>query len=112
MMIEMIVLASTVKQEPTEHQFVQQIHEGYSNQCLEFVFFSYSIFFVATEKAKKFVAQLNEQMKLYPEGYDGEKMNAEQRGQYVEQKEVENDERSFLQSFETNFFSYNRSIKR
>lgn len=29
-------------------------------------------------------------MKLYPEGYDGTKMNDEQRGQYVEQKEVEN----------------------
>jgi len=27
-------------------------------------------------------------MKLYPEGYDGTKMNDEQRGQYVEQKEV------------------------
>jgi hypothetical protein len=27
-------------------------------------------------------------MKLYPEGYDGTKMSDEQRGQYVEQKEV------------------------
>lgn len=27
-------------------------------------------------------------MKLYPEGYEGTKMNDEQRGQYVEQKEV------------------------
>jgi hypothetical protein len=43
----------------------------------------------ATEKAKQFVAQLNEQMKLYPEGYDGSKMSDEQRGQYIEQKEVE-----------------------
>ena len=46
------------------------------------------MFFKATEKAKTFVAQLNEQMKLYPEGYDGTKMSDEQRGQYVEQKEV------------------------
>ena len=45
--------------------------------------------FLATEKAKRFVAQLNEQMKLYPEGYDATKtMNEEQRGQFVEQKEV------------------------
>ena len=29
-------------------------------------------------------------MKLYPEGYDGTKMSEEQRGQYVEQKEVDN----------------------
>ena len=44
---------------------------------------------LATEKAKRFVAQLNEQMKLYPEGYDATKMmSEEQRGQYVEQKEV------------------------
>jgi hypothetical protein len=34
------------------------------------------------------VAQLNEQMKLYPEGYEETKMSDEQRGQYVEQKEV------------------------
>jgi hypothetical protein len=27
-------------------------------------------------------------MKLYPEGYEGTKMSDEQRGQYVEQKEV------------------------
>ncbi len=51
--------------------------------------FLYLLFILkATEKAKRFVAQLNEQMKLYPEGYDGTKMNDEQRGQYVEQKEV------------------------
>jgi len=43
---------------------------------------------LATEKAKNFITQLNEQMKLYPEGYDGTKMSEEQRGQYVEQKEV------------------------
>ncbi|CAF0844459.1 unnamed protein product [Rotaria sordida] len=61
---------STTKQEPVEYKFVEQIHE-------------------ATEKAKKFVGQLNEQMKLYPEGYDGTKMNDEQRGQYVEQKELQ-----------------------
>ncbi|CAF4059876.1 unnamed protein product [Rotaria sp. Silwood2] len=61
---------STTKQERIEHKFVEQIHE-------------------ATEKAKTFVAQLNEQMKLYPEGYDGSKMNDEQRGQYVEQKELQ-----------------------
>ncbi|CAF0746907.1 unnamed protein product [Rotaria sp. Silwood1] len=61
---------SITKQEPMEHKFVEQIHE-------------------ATEKAKKFVTQLNEQMKLYPEGYDGTKMNDEQRGQYVEQKELQ-----------------------
>ncbi len=54
-----------------------------------FFFFYYLIFVLkATEKAKQFVAQLNEQMKLYPEGYDGTKMSDEQRGQYVEQKEV------------------------
>jgi hypothetical protein len=48
-----------------------------------------SISILATEKAKNFVTQLNEQMKLYPEGYDGTKMlNDEQRGQYVEQKQV------------------------
>ena len=35
------------------------------------------------------MTQLNEQMKLYPEGYDATKMMSdEQRGQYVEQKEV------------------------
>ena len=45
-------------------------------------------FITATEKAKKFVTQLNEQMKLYPEGYDDKIMSDEQRGQYVEQKEV------------------------
>ena len=60
-------------------------------------------FFAATEKAKKFVAQLNEQMKLYPEGYDGEKMNTEQRGQYVEQKEVEHDDKS-LENIDHGFF--------
>jgi len=54
-------------------------------------FLSLYLIFVlkATEKAKQFVAQLNEQMKLYPEGYDGSKMSDEQRGQYIEQKEVE-----------------------
>ncbi|CAF3560876.1 unnamed protein product [Rotaria socialis] len=60
----------SVKQEPSEYKFVEQIHE-------------------ATEKAKRFVTQLNEQMKLYPEGYDGTKMSVEQRGQYVEQKELQ-----------------------
>ncbi|CAF2083505.1 unnamed protein product [Rotaria magnacalcarata] len=60
----------SVKHEPNEYKFVEQIHE-------------------ATEKAKRFVTQLNEQMKLYPEGYDGTKMNAEQRGQFVEQKELQ-----------------------
>ncbi len=55
----------------------------------KFSLFLYLLFILkATEKAKRFVAQLNEQMKLYPEGYDGTKMNDEQRGQYVEQKEV------------------------
>jgi len=62
---------SEVKEEPIEYKFVDQIHE-------------------ATEKAKRFVTQLNEQMKLYPEGYDTTKMmNEEQRGQYVEQKELQ-----------------------
>jgi hypothetical protein len=38
-------------------------------------------------------------MKLYPEGYDGTKMSEEQRGQYVEQKEVnEKDHDVFLMS--------------
>ncbi len=68
-----------------EHKFVQQIHEGWKNSSpLAFT----SSLFLATEKAKMFVVQLNEQMKLYPEGYDGTKMNDEQRGQYVEQKKV------------------------
>jgi splicing factor 4 len=67
---EIVFIASAIKQEPVDHQFVQQIHE-------------------ATEKAKKFVAQLNEQMKLYPEGYEETKMSDEQRGQYVEQKELQ-----------------------
>jgi hypothetical protein len=78
-------IASNIKQEPSEHKFVQQIHEGLKNI---FFFLLHCIFFQATEKAKSFVAQLNEQMKLYPEGYDGTKMSDEQRGQYVEQKEV------------------------
>ncbi|CAF4266527.1 unnamed protein product, partial [Adineta steineri] len=59
--------ASAIKQEADEHKFVQQIHE-------------------ATEKAKSFVAQLNEQMKLYPEGYDATKMKDTQ---YNEQKELQ-----------------------
>ncbi|CAF1250727.1 unnamed protein product [Adineta ricciae] len=59
--------SSNVKQEPIDNKFVQQIHE-------------------ATEKAKSFVAQLNEQMKLYPQGYDGKKMND---GQFVEQRELQ-----------------------
>lgn len=62
--------SSNVKEEPSDAKFMQQIHE-------------------ATEKAKSFVAQLNEQMKLYPEGYEGAKMSDEQRGQYVEQKELQ-----------------------
>ena len=46
------------------------------------------------------MAQLNEQMKLYPEGYEGTKMSDEQRGQYVEQKEVgtSNDHRFLIDS--------------
>lgn len=65
--------------------------------------------FVATEKAKQFVAQLNEQMKLYPEGYDGQKMSEEQRGQYVEQKEVR--EKIELKGMTIVHSSCNRSIK-
>jgi transposase len=75
----------SIKYKTSEHKFVQQIHEGLKNI---FFFLLHCIFFQATEKAKSFVAQLNEQMKLYPEGYDGTKMSDEQRGQYVEQKEV------------------------
>jgi len=82
-----LFLASDIKQEPIEHKFVQQIHEGLKNKFSYFICIHYLIL-KATEKAKKFVAQVNEQMKLYPEGYDGTKMNDEQRGQYVEQKEV------------------------
>lgn len=57
---------------------------------INILFFSlfFRLIYLATEKAKKFVSQLNDQMKLYPEGYDGTKMSEEQRGQYIEQKEV------------------------
>ncbi|CAF1595622.1 unnamed protein product, partial [Didymodactylos carnosus] len=41
-----------------------------------------------TEKAKRFVLQLNEQMALYPEGYSA-RMTEDQRKQYVEQKELQ-----------------------
>lgn len=53
------------------------------------VFFSLVPFYLATQKAKDFVAQINEQMKLYPEGYgSSDEVNDKQRGQYAEQKEV------------------------
>lgn len=70
------------------------------------VFQMFSLFsFSATEKAKKFVTQLNEQMKLYPEGYDTTKMmNDEQRGQYVEQKEVKFFLISFLVQLNLQFY--------
>jgi hypothetical protein len=35
-------------------------------------------------------------MKLYPEGYEGTKMSDEQRGQYVEQKEVKKTNKSVV----------------
>ena len=48
-------------------------------------------------------------MKLYPEGYDGQKMSEEQRGQYVEQKEVR--EKNHLKLAAIVLSSCNRSIK-
>ena len=59
------------------------------------------------------MAQLNEQMKLYPEGYDtGKMITDEQRGQYVEQKQVGRTATEGAHDIRLPRPSFNRSIKR